>query len=330
MLNQTKLSNQSLSEETCENIQTKIMSVLYANIDTEFTQHNLYNKLLEDKYNKDRTTNYIDPNFKTKYLLVLSNLQEKYDDIRISITYNYDPLEQKPIIIYNIVCFSDESYFIGKQDIFETSPDLKQNLKQNLKPDLKQNYKFIFNKLNNLEYMDSHLNSDNKFTYELDYIIDNNLINDIGYIDFTNGNTIYHDLVISNNVDHVMKLIEQDKFDYIVKNKNNQTPLECSQNLQNSQNSIMTKCLVSGLTNKFIKDTTQYKLQISNLQTKIATLDNKIYFLETYATKKHILEIISIYDFIKFKFNQLYTNNKLIVWFIFGLILVRLYSKMYY
>ena len=50
------------------------------------------------------------------------------------------------------------------------------------------------------------------------YIIDNNLSDDINYVDPFDGNTIFHDLVITSNIQKITKLISDGKFDFLVKN----------------------------------------------------------------------------------------------------------------
>lgn len=80
-----------------DKIENDIMSILYANIDNTYTQYSLFNKLMSDKYDFSNT-NIIDPNFKSKFLLILRNLISKYDDIKIT----------KNDKIYNIVCLSSQ------------------------------------------------------------------------------------------------------------------------------------------------------------------------------------------------------------------------------
>ena len=66
-------------------IEENIMSVLYANINTIFSQDTLFNKVLEDKYDgQDSSQIHLD--FKSKFLFVLIMLiPKKYeDDIKIS------------------------------------------------------------------------------------------------------------------------------------------------------------------------------------------------------------------------------------------------------
>ena len=72
----------SLDQLSLESIETKIMSILYANIDTCFNQFALFDKLIKDKFPENYNTT-INPTIKAKFLLVLRNLASRYDDISV-------------------------------------------------------------------------------------------------------------------------------------------------------------------------------------------------------------------------------------------------------
>ena len=52
-----------------DKVETDIMSVLYANQDTKFSQYALFDKVLEDKYEGYYPTQ-IHPNFKSRFFLI--------------------------------------------------------------------------------------------------------------------------------------------------------------------------------------------------------------------------------------------------------------------
>jgi len=71
-------------------------------------------------------------------------------------------------------------------------------------------------------------NDDKEFNY-YKFIFDNYIEESLNIKD-KNKNSIYHDLVMSNNVNLIKKLINENKFDYVVKNNNNETPIDLCQN----------------------------------------------------------------------------------------------------
>ena len=154
-----------LVEITIDNIEINIMAILLCNMDIKFSHFSLYNKLLNDKYDSCYT-NFIHPNFKAKYLLILRNLMSKYDDVLIT-------KEKKN---YYIIYISDK---------YKKYEDYNNNHIKDIDVDLSK------------------------------YIIDNDIKKEFKYIDPYDGNTIYHDLVMSNNFDIIKKMIESHKFDYL-------------------------------------------------------------------------------------------------------------------
>ena len=70
-------------------------------------------------------------------------------------------------------------------------------------------------------------NDDKEFNY-YKFIFDNYIEESLNIKD-KNKNSIYHDLVMSNNVNLIKKLINENKFDYVVKNNNNETPIDLCQ-----------------------------------------------------------------------------------------------------
>ena len=71
-------------------------------------------------------------------------------------------------------------------------------------------------------------NDDKEFNY-YKFIFDNHIKESLDIKD-KNKNSIYHDLVMSSNVDLIKQLINKNKFNYSIKNNNNETPLDLCQN----------------------------------------------------------------------------------------------------
>ena len=71
-------------------------------------------------------------------------------------------------------------------------------------------------------------NDDKEFNY-YKFIFDNYIEESLNIKD-KNKNSIYHDLVMSSNADLIKQLINKNKFDYSIKNNNNETPLDLCQN----------------------------------------------------------------------------------------------------
>jgi hypothetical protein len=212
-----------LSDITFDDIETKIMSLLYANTDVSFSQYSLFNKLIEDKFDIKPTT-IINQSFKAKFIIVLRNLMSKYDDIKITKDNN----------VYNVICISDKN-------------DTSRNTKSYPSTEVSINFPDVS-----------------------DYIIDNNLDDEFRYIDPFEGNTIFHDLVISKNVDKINRLINENKFDFLAKNKFNLTPVEISQDPR------VSVLILSKLCEKLIIDNTYLKKDIVELNKRIVVVDDKV------------------------------------------------------
>ena len=70
-----------------DDIETKIMSILYAHIDKRFSQFALFSKLINDKF-PEFADKPIHPSIKAKFLLVLRTLASRYDDIIVTKEHN--------------------------------------------------------------------------------------------------------------------------------------------------------------------------------------------------------------------------------------------------
>lgn len=228
----------NLANISYDKIENDIMSILYANIDTIYTQHDLYNKLLKDKY---EDSNYIDPSFKYKFLLILRNLRSKYDDVILNKENNF----------YSVYVKSNQ-----------------ENVKSN-----QENVK-----LNNEQFTNIVFFNDTDITEMYNYIYDNKLTEHLKWIDPINGNSIYHELVLNGNINIINKLIDLDEFDYFVKNNSEQTPFQLSMSIETKNVLIMgllkkIKLLTEKLAEEQERSSSKYKL----LQDKNEYLESNEY-----------------------------------------------------
>ena len=239
----TKLSD--LSDVSIDDIENKIMVVLYSTMDVQFTKFSLYDKLIIDQYNITNNS-FIHQNFKANYLLILRHLRSKYDDIvitddgKIYCTFNKDEKETEKV----------EEY-VSKEIIGEFDVNLSK------------------------------------------YIIDNAIEKEFEYVDPFNGNTIYHDLVLSNNFDSIKKMIDREHFEYFVFNKNNKTPLELS------TNPLITNIIVNGVYAKILKDNKKY----NDLLHFFHELNSEETYVKT-------IEDCHICEFLNIKLKKIYAKNK--------------------
>lgn len=198
----------NLSDISIDKIETDVMSVLYANMDTKFNQYELFNKLITSKYDYKITNGeYIHPNFKSKFLLVLRNLMSKYDDIKIT----------KENSNYNIVCYS------------EYDPNIPSLIKT----------------CENNDAENINLISQKDYTNMFDYIYENDLKEFINWSDPFDGNSIFHELVLCGNIVWITKLIDEGKFNYDILNNHKQTPIDLINDVKVSK--VLTLGLVKNL-----------------------------------------------------------------------------------
>lgn len=259
----------NLEDITFDKLETDIMSVLYTNMDIEFSQYNLFTKLLNDKY--DGQYSYIHPSFKSKFLLILRNLMSKYDDIQVTKEANDT---------YFVVCTSESNAHITIIKNSYTDDLLKK--------------------------------SDWSETY--DYIYDNNMEEYINFVDPFEANTIYHNLVLCQNIKQIQRLIDTDSFNYFIKNKNGKTPIELSESQQ------ITSILSIGLINKYLIVTERLNLQHNSNIEKIAKYDVKVSYLESKEYRKSIIEDTNILNILFVKLYKTYTDNKIVIFIIFILL----------
>jgi len=254
-----------LSNVTLVEIENKIMIILVTNEGKIFTQSQLFDKVID----KFETKSYsINNSFKSKFILVLRNLMSNYSDVKIIKENNiykavYNPIEK------NNDKTNDKSNDKNIQD---------DNLNLNL------NFDFDFNEINS-------------------YIIDNDIFDELNYVDPICGNTIYHDIISNNNYLNVNKLIETNKFNYTVKNFNNKTPIDYINDQQ------ITNLMIKTLFNK-----------INLLEKEIDTLKNKDISL--------CINELTFYQFLKIKLFTFYNKYKISIFILYiGIIIIYFVSQ---
>lgn len=249
----------NLDDISIDKIETDVMSVLYANMDIIFTQYSLFIKLVQDKYDF-KSTNTIHPNFKSKFLLVIRNLRSKYDDIKIT----------RENMVYNIVCLSDNDIKLNEL-IKKPLSITEQNTLSNIKLD------------------------ENDISGMYDYIYDNNLSEYINWCDPFDGNSVFHELVLSNNVKQIDRLVKENLFDYTILNYHNQTPIDLIKSPQVAR--IMTLGLVKNL-NSIKEKLNQEKENVNML---VNNFNDKINYYESDEYKNKIINNTCLYDVIHIK-----------------------------
>jgi hypothetical protein len=153
-----------------------------------------------------------------------------------------------------------------------------------------------------------------------DYIYENNLMEHINYVDTWDGNSIYHNLVLSENTKQIQKLLDSDQFNFFVKNKYDQTPVDVIESLE------INKIISLALLNKLKLLTEKYESEKEINIFKRAALEKKINYLESDEYKKKVINEITFLSFIKNKLLTFFENNKfIIISMLMGLILVEIY-----
>lgn len=274
---------------TIDEIETKIMSILYANIDQKFNQFVLFDKLIKDKYPELYDTT-INPVIKARFLLVIKNLVSRFEDIIVTKDNN----------VFSVVCLSNKDQLANIKN-YDNSVNGVQNgtILQNT-----QNQK---NNSNQPEYSDL-----------LNYII-NDDVEFINYVDPFDGNTIYHDLVITSNLEKIKNLINNGKFNFFAINNKNETPIQLS------KDSNITNLLITCTMKKYLDDMQFYTKKIEYYDNKFNNLELKI---SNYESKDFLDEIIyrtNIFKIIWTKFYYFIARNKFEVISIFITIIAYFY-----
>lgn len=259
----------NLQDISIDKIETDIMSVLYANMDLKFSQYALFNKVLEDKYD-GQYSSQIHSNFKSRFLLVLRNLMSKYDDIKIS----------KDNGVYYVVCQSVSESELEKPIKFER---WDKPIKQPVSLDT-TDYAYMYN-----------------------YVYDNNPTDFTNWIDPWNGNTIFHELVLSQNKYLIEKLLLQGQFNFLVKNNHGKSPIE----MPTSQEII--DLLSINLLQKCILMKDEIKSLEEQKKTEVDRCETRIKFLESDQYKNIVISDAKIKDIIMTKSSNFYQNYRMYI-----------------
>ena len=203
-------------------------------------------------------TIFIHPDFTSKFLLVIRTQISKYDNIIV----------EKKDRVYYIVCLS------SKEDINKISI---------------YHAEYIPNPIINEMY---------DMTYMFDYICDNDLDEYMNWTDPFDGNSIFHELILYNNIKQTTKLIEKNRFNFEIKNNQNQTPID----LINSQE--MKNLFFAEFVKKIKLLTEKYNQEKVNVNTLVANLNKKVDYYESDEYVKKIIRDTSFYDFRMVKINK--------------------------
>lgn len=267
-----------------ENIETKTMSILYSNIDQCFSQYALFNKLIKDKFPENYNTS-INPSIKAKFLLVLRNLTSRFDDIEVTKKEN----------VFYVTCLSD-SNDKSKVTNYVSTNSSDQSTQSNLSSQSNSTSKVENQSDLPIDYFDL-----------INYILENDLDENINYIDPFDGNTIYHDLVATANFDKIKALVEADKFNFTIKNKHDMMPIELSKNLD------IIMYLNKSLSEKHLKEITKLNQEIEYMKKKntMSTLLIEKYTSDNF--KENILIKTSLLQILNLKIYTQYQENKLLI-----------------
>lgn len=131
-----------------------------------------------------------------------------------------------------------------------------------------------------------------------DFICDNYLNEYMEWVDPFNGNTIFHELISNNNINQTSKLIKKNKFNFEIKNNNNQTPTDFINSLE------MSNLIIAELNKKIMMLTKKYNQEKSNVDILIFDFKKKIDYYESDEFKNKIISDSSFYDIMMKKTNK--------------------------
>ena len=277
-----------------DDIETKIMSILYSNIDKKFNQFNLFDKLIKEKYTELYNSN-INPIIKARFLLIIRKLVSRFDDIIVNKENN----------VYSVVCLSDKDQlpnvknFVQEQSV--QSGQINQLPKGVYTLSGHISEPNLVNPSAPIDYIDL-----------LDYIVENNLTEDMNYVDPFDGNTIYHDLVITSNIQKISNMIDSGKFNYFVKNKQNQIPIDLC------KDPIISSLLLSGIIQKYLDDVKAFNEKIQILEKKVVKYESPEY-------PNELIIKTTIFQFIWIKIYNIFKKNKIEIFSIIISIIAYLY-----
>lgn len=263
------------SKYTVDEIETKLMSVLYANIDTRFSQFSLFNKLIKDKFTELENT-IIHPTIKSRFLLILRNLPSRFEDIIV------DKIDN----VFYVVCLSSKE---NTNKVMDYAPVIEKT-----KPNTN------LNNSNNLTDKENILD----YSLFLDYIIDNNISELINFVDPIDSNTISHDLVTTSNTKKIIQFIDQNKFNFFEPNRHGKAPFQLAKTKE------VSDIILTGLANKFQTETLALNQTIQMNNDTIKELRNQVILYESYNFKRDIIINTGLIEIFAIKINNFFFNIK--------------------
>ena len=220
------------------------------------------------------------------FKLMLERIDNASSDIHIK--------EKYAIVFRSLPIDNDDIYFYKSDNFIVYNPDI---IRDSNKLIIDENNDELLNLYN---FVDDKYDDDdnNKFITKnkmYDYIVENMDVQDelnreLSYRDPQTGNTIYHDIIIENNVKIIDKLIKANKMSLFVENNKKETPL----NLIND-NKI------------FIKIIDHLSEQNNNLKSIIKNNESRIKILKKNNKKSYYYYMIIVGMFLPIIINYLYT-----------------------
>jgi hypothetical protein len=125
-----------------------------------------------------------------------------------------------------------------------------------------------------------------------DYIYDNDLNEYMIWSDPFDGNSIFHELVLNNNIKQTSRLIGENRFNFEIKNNQNQTPID----LINSQE--MGNLIIKEFIKKIMVLTEKYNQEKANVESLVVNFNKKIDYYESNEYKNKIIYDTSFYDIV--------------------------------
>lgn len=122
------------------------------------------------------------------------------------------------------------------------------------------------------------------------YILNNSILDELKYQDPSNGNTIFHDLVISESTELIKNLIDKKQMNWTILNNDGKSPLDLISNLP------ISSLLLNNLYIKILK----LEENIISQNNEIASLQ-KIHYHDNRNNIDDIINNISFYKILKIK-----------------------------
>lgn len=179
-------------------------------------------------------------------------------------------------------------------------------------------------KQNTVSYESSWINR-NGFN---EYVIENKMKDQINYCDPETGNTILHEVLKDNDINSIKKLINDYNIDYNIKNKSNESPIECIKDIN------VATVIISDLNSRIINIENNLSIRIIELESKSIQLEGKNTQLEGKITQletRNFIDEYSLTDIIKVKFNIYLQKNwiKLNIYLLIGIFVMLFINKFY-